>query len=105
MRRMDSLILPSGMPTSVSLSMACRSMTAHISARGPNFSMLSFASFSVPDASDPMLTVCPDCGAEVRKLFSAAAVGGSKSGFDDRAKAAGFHKLKRLGKGEFEKQY
>jgi hypothetical protein len=41
----------------------------------------------------------------VVKVVSRPAVGGSSSGFDDRAKSAGFHKLKRLGKGEYEKQY
>ncbi len=55
-------------------------------------------------ADDP-LRVCPDCGAPVRRLISAPAVGGSQSGFDDRAKRAGFHKLQRLGKGEYEKKY
>ncbi|MCE9614214.1 MAG: zinc ribbon domain-containing protein [Lentisphaerae bacterium] len=55
--------------------------------------------------SDTVLTVCPRCGAPVVKLISAPSVGGSKSGLDDRAKAAGFHKLKRLGKGEYEKTY
>ena len=51
------------------------------------------------------LETCPACGALVRKLISAPAVGRSQTGFDDRAKSAGFHKLKRLGHGEFEKQY
>ena len=55
--------------------------------------------------SDPPLTACPACGAPVRKLISAPAVGGSQSNFDDRAKSAGFHKLKKLGQGEYEKQY
>ncbi len=55
--------------------------------------------------SDPPLAVCPQCGAPVVKQISAPAVGGSKSNFDDRAKSAGFTKLKRLGKGEYEKQY
>lgn len=55
--------------------------------------------------ADAPLAVCPQCGAPIRKLISAAAVGGSKSNFDDRAKTAGFHKLKRLGQGEYEKQY
>jgi putative FmdB family regulatory protein len=55
--------------------------------------------------SEPPLTVCPDCGAAIVKLISAPAVGASKSGLDDRAKSAGFTKLKRLGKGEYEKQY
>ncbi len=51
------------------------------------------------------LQVCPDCGAPLVKLISTPAIGGSSSGLDDRAKAAGFSKLKRLGKGEYEKQY
>ncbi len=55
--------------------------------------------------SDPPLAACPQCGAPVRKKISASAVGGSTSGFDSKAKNAGFHKLKRLGKGEYEKQY
>ncbi len=55
--------------------------------------------------SDPPLTNCPDCGAPVRKLISAPSVGASRSGFDDRAKQAGFHKLQRVGKGEYEKKY
>jgi len=50
-------------------------------------------------------TICPKCGAKVKRQISAPRVGGSKSGFDDRAKAAGFHKLRRLGQGEFEKEY
>jgi len=55
--------------------------------------------------SDPLLEKCPQCGAPVVKLISAPAVGLSHSGLDDRAKAAGFHKLKKLGTGEYEKLY
>jgi putative FmdB family regulatory protein len=51
------------------------------------------------------LTACPACGGPVIKLLSVAAVGGSKSGFDDRARRAGFSKLTRLGKGEYERKY
>lgn len=51
------------------------------------------------------LKSCPKCGAPVQRLISAPRVGGSKSMFDDRAKSAGFHKLKKIGKGEYEKQY
>ena len=51
------------------------------------------------------LDKCPDCGAPVSRLISAPVVGGSKSSLDRRASQAGFHKLKRLGKGEYEKQY
>jgi len=55
--------------------------------------------------SEADLAACPECGAALIKLISAPAVGFSRSGLDDRAKNAGFHKLKRLGKGEYEKKY
>ena len=55
--------------------------------------------------SDPPLELCPRCGQPVTKQISAPSVGASQSGFDDRAKSSGFHKLKRTGKGEYEKQY
>lgn len=55
--------------------------------------------------SDPPLEACPECGAIIKKVISSHAVGGSKSGLDDRAKSAGFHKLQRTGKGEYEKKY
>ncbi len=52
-----------------------------------------------------VLEKCPACGAPVAKLISAPNVGSSESGADDRAKAAGFHKLKKVSKGEYEKLY
>lgn len=55
--------------------------------------------------SDPQLTHCPKCGSEIVRQISAPSLGRSVSSLDDRAKAAGFTKLKRLGKGEYEKQY
>lgn len=55
--------------------------------------------------SDPKLEKCPECGADVVRVISAPSLGRSVSSLDDRAKAAGFTKLKRLGKGEYEKQY
>ena len=55
--------------------------------------------------SEPAPDKCPRCGLPLRKKFSLTAVGSSKSGLDQRAKAAGFTKLKKLGKGEYEKQY
>ncbi len=55
--------------------------------------------------SEPPLTQCPQCGAPVVKLIAAPALGRSKSKLDDRAKAAGFHKLKRVDQGAFEKLY
>ena len=53
----------------------------------------------------PPVTECPGCHAPVRKLISAPAIGRSVTSLDDRAKNAGFSKLKRLGKGEYEKLY
>ncbi|NLB54340.1 MAG: zinc ribbon domain-containing protein [Lentisphaerae bacterium] len=55
--------------------------------------------------SDPTLTKCPACGNLVRKIISVPSVGGSVSGFDDRAKSAGFSKFQKLGKGEYERKY
>lgn len=54
---------------------------------------------------DAPLAACPECGAPVHRVPVLSAVGFSQSSLDDRAKAAGFSKLKRLGKGEYEKEY
>jgi putative FmdB family regulatory protein len=51
------------------------------------------------------LDVCPRCGSPVERRISPPSFGVSKSGLDDRARRAGFHKLKKLGRGEYEKQY
>lgn len=48
---------------------------------------------------------CPKCGAPLARMLSAPAIGNSKSGFDHQARDAGFHKLQRLGRGEYEKKY
>jgi putative FmdB family regulatory protein len=55
--------------------------------------------------SDPPLTRCPECGNSIKKLISSPAIGASNSNFDEKAKTAGFKKYKKLGKGEYEKQY
>ena len=55
--------------------------------------------------ADPPLAQCPRCGAPIRKLISRVAIGRSKSTLDSRAKAAGFKKLKKISKGEYEQQY
>ncbi|OVE74249.1 hypothetical protein BVX94_00970 [bacterium B17] len=55
--------------------------------------------------ADDKLEKCPECDSPIVKQISAPSVGASKAAFDDRAKAAGFSKLKKLGKGEYEKQY
>lgn len=55
--------------------------------------------------SDEPLAACPECGAAVSRKISAPSIGSSKSGFDARAKNAGFHKFQKLGQGEYEKRY
>jgi predicted nucleic acid-binding Zn ribbon protein len=55
--------------------------------------------------TDKPLQSCPKCASAIRKTFSVPQIGYSKSSFDAKAKNAGFHKLKKLGKGEYEKQY
>ncbi len=55
--------------------------------------------------NDPPLTHCPKCGRPVKKGVTSFSLSLSESKLDDRAKAAGMHKLKRLGKGEYEKIY
>ncbi len=55
--------------------------------------------------TEPTLTVCPKCNAPLTRLLSVPSIGKSVTGLDHRAKNAGFHKLQRLGKGEYEKKY
>ena len=57
------------------------------------------------DLDEPALTQCPECGAPVERVIAPPRIGRSISALDDRAKAAGFSKLQRLGKGEYEKVY
>ena len=54
---------------------------------------------------DAKLTVCPDCGAEVFRVIQAPGLTHSKTDLHDRAKRAGFHTLKKVSKGEYEKIY
>lgn len=55
--------------------------------------------------NEPPISKCPQCGVELVRLVSAPRVGVSSSGADDRAKRAGFHKLKKISRGEYEKIY
>lgn len=54
---------------------------------------------------ETVMEKCPECGNPVQRLFSAPNVGASQSGLDQRAKNAGFTKLGKVGKGEYEKKY
>ncbi len=59
----------------------------------------------VEPMDSPPISLCPECGNKVQRQISAPQVGGSQSGFDSRAKSAGFSKLEKLGAGEYEKKY
>ena len=54
---------------------------------------------------DAKLETCPDCGAPVVRVIQAPALGHSRTDLNYRAKLAGFHALKRVQKGEYEKIY
>ncbi len=53
----------------------------------------------------PPLNVCPKCGDPVERQVSTPRIHTMESHLHDRAKSAGFHTFKRIGKGEYEKQY
>jgi hypothetical protein len=53
---------------------------------------------------DDLLRICPQCGGPVKRVYSPPGIS-SPSRLDDRARQAGFTKLKRIGSGEYEKQY
>ena len=55
--------------------------------------------------SEAPLTRCPHCSAPVVKRVSRPTIGLSRTGLDGRAKAAGFKKLKKIGRGEYEQQF
>jgi len=55
--------------------------------------------------SEKRLTKCPECANSVKKIISGFSLGASKTGFDQKAKSQGFHKLKRVDKGKYEKLY
>ena len=55
--------------------------------------------------NDPKLERCPSCGAAVLRVVQAPGLGHSRTDLHYRAKRAGFHSLKRVQKGEYEKMY
>ena len=59
----------------------------------------------VQSLKDDRLVKCPDCGAEVFRVIQAPGLTHSKTDLHYRAKRAGFHTLKRVNKGEYEKIY
>ena len=59
----------------------------------------------VQSIKDDHLKVCPDCGAEIYRVLQPSWLNHSKTDLHYRAKRAGFHTLKRVNKGEYEKMY
>jgi len=55
--------------------------------------------------ADPPLTRCPDCGAAIYRVIQAPGLTHSRTDLHYRAKRAGFHTLKKVSKGEYEKIY
>ena len=54
---------------------------------------------------DERLARCPKCGCRVIRVIQAPGLSHSKTDLHYRAKRAGFHTLKRVQKGEYEKMY
>jgi len=71
--------------------------------RGCKFCKEGFEVFQ--KINEEPLKRCPKCGEEVIRIFSSFSVGFSKTGLDRRAKEKGFHKLKKVDKGKYEKLY
>ena len=64
------------------------------------------AGFEVTQSlKDDRLTACPDCGAPIYRVIQAPGLTHSKTDLHYRAKRAGFHTLKKVSKGEYEKIY
>ena len=59
----------------------------------------------VQSLKDDRLTCCPKCGAPVVRVIQAPGLSHSRTDLHYRAKRAGFHTLKRVQKGEYEKMY
>ncbi|RKY29053.1 MAG: zinc ribbon domain-containing protein [Candidatus Omnitrophota bacterium] len=55
--------------------------------------------------NDAPLKRCPECGEEVVRVLSNFSVGFSQTTLDRKAKEKGFHKLKKVDKGKYEKLY
>ena len=59
----------------------------------------------VQSVKDNRLTVCPDCGSAIYRVIQSPWLNHSKTDLHYRAKRAGFHTLKRVDKGAYEKMY
>jgi len=72
-------------------------------AAGCAYCRRGFEQLEAPAA--PPLAVCPRCGAPVARRLSAPSVPPARGTFRDRAQRAGFHQLKRVDRGTYEKQF
>lgn len=59
----------------------------------------------VQSLKEAPLANCPDCGAQVVRVIQAPGLTHSRTDLHYRAKRAGFHTLKKVGRGEYEKMY
>lgn len=55
--------------------------------------------------ADARLTVCPKCAQPIYRVIQSPGLTHSKTDLHYRAKRAGFHTLKKVSKGEYEKLY
>lgn len=55
--------------------------------------------------NDAKLTACPVCGTEIYRVIQSPGLTHSQTDLHYRAKRAGFHTLKKVSKGEYEKIY
>ncbi len=55
--------------------------------------------------ADVKLVQCPECGAPIYRVIQSVGLTHSKTDLHYRAKRAGFHTLKKVEKGEYEKIY
>jgi len=60
---------------------------------------------ALQQVSHKPLTSCPRCESPVARTLAPFSTIEGKSSFDTRAKGQGFHKLKRVDKGTYEKLY
>ncbi len=57
------------------------------------------------EVNETKLRRCPECKGEIRRIYSGFSIQDSKNNLDQRAKKQGFHKLKKVDKGKYEKLY
>ena len=89
--------------TRVAHEMPLREYSCVPGAAGCAYCRQGFEQLEAPVAAP--LSACPRCGAPVERRLSAPAVPPSRGALSDRAQRAGFHQLKRVDRGTYEKQF